>query len=83
MGSAQAMVPKTSLRASLTTRAESSNYQATSTYSDVQKFLGDLDLRGAPIFRGSLGRSREGRDIPFVIASRNAGSRDCVIENAT
>jgi hypothetical protein len=70
MGSAQAMVPKTSLRASLDTRAESSNYQATSTYADVQKFLGELDLRGAPIFRGSLGRSREGRDIPFVIASR-------------
>ena len=67
---AGALVPKASLRDRLTTRAESSNYQQTSSYADVQAFLSELDLRGAPIFRGSLGKSASGRQIPFVIASR-------------
>jgi len=64
------MLPHASLRDKLTTRAESSNYQSTSSYADVQAFLGELDLRGAPIFRGSLGKSSEGRSIPFVVAAR-------------
>jgi len=70
LGPAQALVPRPSLRDKLTTRAESSDYQATSSYADVQTFLGELDLRGAPIFRGSLGKTAEGRAIPFIIASR-------------
>jgi hypothetical protein len=68
---ARALVPQSpSLRDKLRTRAESSDYRETSTYADVQTFLEDLDLRGAPIFRGSLGKSVEGRNIPYVIASR-------------
>jgi hypothetical protein len=67
---ARAFGPEPSLREKLTTRAEASNYQQTSSYADVQRFLNDLDERGAPIFRGSLGRSAQGREIPFVIASR-------------
>jgi hypothetical protein len=70
LGPAGALVPKPSLRDKLTTRAERSNYQQTSSYADVQAFLAELDLRGAPIFRGSLGRSAGGRQIPFVIAAR-------------
>jgi Zinc carboxypeptidase len=67
---AAAAFPKASLRERLSTRAETSNYTQTSTYADVGRILTELDLRGAPIFRGSLGRSEGGREIPFVIASR-------------
>ncbi len=66
----RALPPAPTLRAGLATRAEETAYQETSTYADVQHFLSDLDGRGAPIVRGSLGKSFEGRDIPFVIASR-------------
>ena len=67
---AGAAFPKASLRDKLSTRAETSNYAQTSTYADVLRILAELDMRGAPIFRGSLGRSWGGREIPFVIASR-------------
>ncbi len=54
----------------LTTRAESSAFAATSSNADIARFFAVLDQRGAPIVRGSLGRSHEGRSIPYVIASR-------------
>ncbi len=69
-GPAIALVPKPSLRDKLTTRAEATNYAEGSRLADVEKFLADLDLRGAPIARGSIGTSFEGRDIPYVVASR-------------
>jgi hypothetical protein len=59
-----------SLRDKLATRAERTDFRETSTYADVMEFLDALDRRGAPIFRGTLGTSVQGRDIPFVVASR-------------
>jgi murein tripeptide amidase MpaA len=51
------------------TRAESSGYKETSRYADVVAFLDSL--RGRPeLSFGSLGKSTEGRDIPYVVASR-------------
>jgi hypothetical protein len=67
---AGASIPPSPLQDKLTTRAESSDYRETSSYEDVTSFLSELDLRGAPIFRGSIGKTAEGRAIPFVIASR-------------
>lgn len=51
------------------TRAELTNYQETSRYADVITFLDGLRGRSELSF-GSLGRSTEGRDIPYVVASR-------------
>ena len=52
------------------TRAEQSNYTATSSYGDVIAFLNTLRVRGGPIAFGSIGKTTEGRDIPYVILSR-------------
>ena len=52
------------------TRAERSNYLETSRYADVVTFLDSLKVLGAPYAFGSIGRTFEGRDIPYVIASR-------------
>jgi len=52
------------------TRAERSHYLETSTYADVVAFLDSLRTLGAPYAFGSIGKSYEGRAIPYVIASR-------------
>jgi hypothetical protein len=52
------------------TRAERTNYLETSHYSDVIAFLDSLKARGAPYAFGSIGRTYEGREIPYVVASR-------------
>ena len=52
------------------TRAELSHYQETSHYADVRQYLDSLRKIGAPLVIGSIGRTSEGREIPFVIASR-------------
>lgn len=52
------------------TRAERSNYAETSRYADVVAFIDSLQQLGAPIVVGSIGKTTEGRDIPYVIASR-------------
>jgi len=52
------------------TRAERTNYLETSTYADVVQFLDSLQRAGLPVSIGVLGRSTEGREIPFAIASR-------------
>ena len=52
------------------TRAELTNFHETSRYADVRKFLDSLRVLGAPLAFGSIGRTTEGRDIPYVIASR-------------
>lgn len=52
------------------TRAELTQYRETSHYADVRKFLDSLRAIGAPLTFGSIGKTNEGRDIPFVIASR-------------
>jgi len=52
------------------TRPELTRYRETSRYSDVRKFLDSLRALGAPLSFGSIGKTSEGRDIPYVIASR-------------
>ncbi|MGQ0650495.1 MAG: M14 family metallopeptidase [Gemmatimonadaceae bacterium] len=52
------------------TRAERSGYTATSTHADVVAFLDSLGTLGRPMQRGSIGATSEGREIPYVIASR-------------
>lgn len=52
------------------TRPELTNYRETSHYSDVRRFLDSLRALRAPLFVGSIGKTNEGREIPFVIASR-------------
>jgi hypothetical protein len=67
---ARAVVPETSLRDKLSTRAEASNFTESSSNEDVHEFLAMLDERGAPIFRSTFGKTAGGRDIPFVVSSR-------------
>jgi len=52
------------------TRPELTRYRETSHYADVRQFLDALRELRAPLFFGSIGKTSEGRDIPFVIASR-------------
>jgi hypothetical protein len=52
------------------TRPELTRYAETSRYADVRKFLDSLRIIGAPLRFGSIGKTNEGRDIPYVIASR-------------
>jgi len=52
------------------TRAERTNYLETSHYADVVAFLDSLKALHAPLAFGSIGKTFEGRDIPYVIASR-------------
>jgi hypothetical protein len=57
-------------RAKPLTRAERSNFTETSRYADVVQFVDSLRILGAKIHVGSIGKTSEGRDIPFVVASR-------------
>jgi hypothetical protein len=52
------------------TRPEQTRYRETSHYADVRKFLDSLRALRAPLVFGSIGKTSEGRDIPFVVASR-------------
>ncbi|HEX7596168.1 MAG TPA: M14 family metallopeptidase [Gemmatimonadaceae bacterium] len=52
------------------TRPELTRYRETSHYADVRKFLDSLRALRAPLSFGSIGKTSEGRDIPYVIASR-------------
>ena len=52
------------------TRAERTAYLETSRYVDVVGFLDSLKALGAPYAFGSIGRTVEGREIPYVIAAR-------------
>lgn len=52
------------------TRPELTGYRETSHYADVRKFLDSLHALRAPLTFGSIGKTNEGREIPFVIASR-------------
>ena len=66
IGSAITAPPAPAVR----TRAELTNYLETSSYADVVSFLDTLQASGAPIALGSIGRTTEGREIPYAIASR-------------
>jgi hypothetical protein len=52
------------------TRPELTNYRETSRYRDVRSFLDSLRALRAPLAFGSIGKTNEGREIPYVIASR-------------
>jgi hypothetical protein len=52
------------------TRPELTSYRETSRYRDVRSFLDSLRALGAPLAFGSIGKTNEGREIPYVIASR-------------
>jgi hypothetical protein len=52
------------------TRAERTNFAETSHYDDVIAFIDSLKLLGAKIVTGSIGKTVEGRELPYVIASR-------------
>jgi len=52
------------------TRPELTRYRETSHYADVRKFLDSLRALRTPLAFGSIGKTSEGRDIPYVIASR-------------
>ena len=52
------------------TRAERSKYTETSTYADVVAFIDSLQLRGARVVVGSIGQTTQGRELPYIIASR-------------
>ena len=52
------------------TRPERTAFRETSHYEDVRVFLDSLKKLGAPLTFGSIGKTTEGREIPFVIASR-------------
>jgi hypothetical protein len=52
------------------TRAERTNFTETSHYDDVVAFLDSLKTLGANIEIGSIGKTIEGRSLPYVIASR-------------
>ncbi len=52
------------------TRAERTNFTETSHYDDVVLFIDSLKTLGAKIAIGSIGKSGQGRELPYVIASR-------------
>src|SRR4029078_69498 len=52
------------------TRSERTNFSETSHYEDVVAFIDSLKLLGAKISTGSIGKTIEGRELPYVIASR-------------
>ncbi|HUQ20243.1 MAG TPA: M14 family metallopeptidase [Gemmatimonadaceae bacterium] len=51
------------------TRAERTDYRETSTYADVLLFIDSLRGRSELAF-GTIGKTTQGREIPYVIASR-------------
>ena len=52
------------------TRPEVTAYSQTSRYADVRSFLDSLGALRLPLALGSIGKTTEGRDIPYIIASR-------------
>src|SRR5688572_23997202 len=52
------------------TQAERTNYRETSSQESVQLFLDSLTKLGRPIAAGVMGKTTEGRDLPYVIVSR-------------
>jgi hypothetical protein len=52
------------------TRGERTEYRETSHYDDVVEFLRALEASGHHIALGEIGRTSEGRAIPYAIASR-------------
>jgi hypothetical protein len=54
----------------LRTRAETSGFEATSTYDETMEFLKRLQGRFPEMYIGLYGTSGEGRPLPFVVVSK-------------
>lgn len=52
------------------THAERTNFQETSSHAHVLAFIDSLQRLGLPMATGSIGRTSEGRDLPYILASR-------------
>jgi len=52
------------------TQAERTGFLETSSHASVQAFLDSLARLGRPIAGGVMGKTTEGRDLPYVIVSR-------------
>lgn len=52
------------------TQAERTTFRETSTYASVVAFIDSLGRIGRPMATGSIGKTSEGRNLPYVIASR-------------
>jgi hypothetical protein len=52
------------------TQAERTGFLETSSHASVQAFLDSLTRLGRPIVAGVMGKTTEGRDLPYVIVSR-------------
>lgn len=63
------------------TRAEATSYRETSRYADVRRFIDSLSALQLPLAVGSIGRTNEGRDIPYLIASRPGVSTPAAAKN--
>jgi hypothetical protein len=74
MGTVTSSPRYVSTRALLRTVPETTAYMRTSPYADVVRFLELLRYNTAgmadPLAFGSIGKTTEGRDIPYVVASR-------------
>src|SRR3954453_5335254 len=58
----------------LRTRAEVSNFEATSSYEETLDFLRRLQAHFPDMYLGFYGSSGEGRALPFLVVSRGKGS---------
>ena len=52
------------------TQAERTNYQETSSHASVVAFLDSITRLGRPVSAGVMGKTTEGRDLPYLIVSR-------------
>jgi hypothetical protein len=67
---AQSRYPGNLAKARPLTHAERTRFTETSRYADVMQFIDSLRSLGAKMYVGSIGKTSEGRDIPFIVASR-------------
>ena len=52
------------------TQAERTNYLETSSHASVVAFLDSITRLGRPVSAGVMGKTTEGRDLPYLIVSR-------------
>ena len=52
------------------TQAERTDFRETSSHASVVAFLDSIKRMGRPVVLGSMGKTTEGRDLPYVIVSR-------------
>src|SRR5687768_13374677 len=62
-------IAMTAQTADMRTRAETSNYEETSTYADVTRVIDGLAATSPLIHTESFGKTEEGRDLPLLVIS--------------